>query len=147
MLSTPVCREATLLGLTADDTTAYKSGPNIKDLISDVNIQLQLLYTWLSCNKLSLNINKTSYTLFSPHSNTHINISNSLHIKKLLNHGNSRQTSKAGAAQMLGVYIDNHLSFSQHIYQLCTSLSKSIFAIKGLNMCYPTQLSGHYIFV
>ena len=63
----------------ADDTTAYKSGPNIKDLISDVNIQLQLLYIWLSCNKLSLNINKTSYTIFRPHSNTHINISNSLH--------------------------------------------------------------------
>ena len=47
----------------ADDTTAYKSGPNIKDLISDVNIRLQLLYTRLSCNKLSLNINKTSCTL------------------------------------------------------------------------------------
>ena len=27
----------------ADDTTAYKSGPNIEDLISNVNIQLELL--------------------------------------------------------------------------------------------------------
>ena len=36
----------------ADNTTAYKSGPNIEDLITNVNIQL-------CCNKLSLNINKT----------------------------------------------------------------------------------------
>ena len=94
----------------AYDTTAYKSGPNIKDLISDVNIQLQLLYTWLSCNKLSLHINKTSYTTFRPHSNTHINMSNSLHI----NHEaikSSEESTKAGAAKCLGVYIDNHLTF------------------------------------
>ena len=120
----------------ADDTTAYKSGPNIKDLISDVNIQLQLLYTWLSCNKLSLNINKTSYTIFRPHSNTHINIRNSLHI----NHEaikSSEESTKAGAAKFLGVYIDNHLTFSQHIDQLCTSLSKSIFAINRVKYLLP----------
>ena len=120
----------------ADDTTAYKSGPNIKYLISDVNIQLQLLYTWLSCNKLSLNINKTSYTIFRPHSNTHINIRNSLHI----NHEaikSSEESTKAGAANFLGVYIDNHLTFSQHIDQLCTSLSNSIFAINRVKYLLP----------
>ena len=102
-----------------DDTTAYISGYNIKDLISDVNIQLQLVYTWLSCNTLSLNINKTSYTIFKPHSNTHINISNSL----LINHEaikSSEESTRAGAATFVGVYIDNHLTFSQHIDQLCT---------------------------
>ena len=106
------------------------------DLISDVNIQLQLLYTWLSCNKLSLNINKTSYTIFRPHSNTHINIRNSLHI----NHEaikSSEESTKAGAAQFLGVYIDNHLTFSQHIDHLCTSLSKSIFAINRVKYLLP----------
>ena len=84
----------------ADDTTAYKSGPNIKDLISDVNIQLQLLYTWLSCNKLSLNINKTSYTIFRHHSNTHINIRNSLHIN-YESIKSSEESTKAGAANFL----------------------------------------------
>ena len=131
----------------ADDTTTYKSGPNIKDLISDVNIQLQLLYIWLSCNTLSLNINKTSYTIFKPHSNTHINISNSLHI----NHEaikSSEESTKAGAAQFFGVYIDNHLTFSQHIDQLCTSLSKSIFAINRVTYLLPySVLRSLYMFV
>ena len=43
------CSNLNILCFT-DDTTAYKSGPNIEDLISNVNIQLELLYTWLCCN-------------------------------------------------------------------------------------------------
>ena len=41
----------------ADDTTAYMSGPNVKELIAEVNVQLKKLYDWLCCNKLSLNGN------------------------------------------------------------------------------------------
>ena len=75
----------------ADDTTAYKCGPNIEDLITNVNIQLELLYTWLCCNKLSLNINKTSYTIFRPQSNAHHNLNNSLLINhEPLNHRKSQ---------------------------------------------------------
>ena len=105
----------------ADDTTAYKSGPNIEDLITNVNIQLELLYTWLFCNKLSLNINKTSYTIFKPQSNAHHNLNNNL----LINHEaikSPEESTKAGTAKFLGIYIDKHLTWSQHIDQLCTSI-------------------------
>ena len=83
-----------------------------------------------------MNINKTSYTIFRPHSNTHINTSNSLHI----NHeaiASSEESNKAGTAKLLGVYIDNHLTFSQHIDQLCTSLSKYVFAINRVKYLLP----------
>ena len=120
----------------ADDTTAYKSGPNIEDLISNVNIQLELLYTWLCCNKLSLNINKTSYTIFRPQSNAHNHLNNSL----LINHEaikSSEESTKAGTAKLLGIYIDKHLTWSQHIDQLCTSISKSVFAINRVKYMLP----------
>ena len=42
----------------ADDTTAYTSGSNMKDLFADVNAQLKQIFIWLSCNKLSLNVKK-----------------------------------------------------------------------------------------
>ena len=64
----------------ADDTTAYMSGPNVKDLTAEVNVQLKKLYDWLCCNKLSLNVNKTYHTLFRPPSNVHVDISNKLFI-------------------------------------------------------------------
>ena len=120
----------------ADDTTAYKSGPNIEDLITNVNIQLELLYTWLCCNKLSLNINKTSYTIFKPQSNAHHNLNNNL----LINHEaikSSEESTKAGTAKFLGIYIDKHLTWSQHIDQLCTSISKSVFAINRVKYILP----------
>ena len=41
----------------ADDTTGYMSGPNVKDVIAVVNVQLKKLYDWLCCNKLALNVN------------------------------------------------------------------------------------------
>ena len=66
----------------AHDTTAYKSGSNIEDLICNVNIQLEFLFTWLCRNNLSLNINKAPYTIFRPQSNAHNNLNNSL----LINH-------------------------------------------------------------
>ena len=98
----------------ADDTTAYKSGPNIEDLISNVISSLNYYNnTWLCCNKLSLNINKTSYTLFRPQSNAHNNLNNSL----LINHEeikSSEESTKAGTARFLGIYIDKHLTWSQH---------------------------------
>ena len=46
--------------------------------------------------------------------------------------------------QFLGIYLDKHLTFKQHINLLCPSVSKCIFAIKDepksrlahLCMCY-----------
>ena len=50
----------------ADDTTAYSSHHNIKQLYKDTNEEMKQLYTWLCANKLSLNINKTEYSIFGP---------------------------------------------------------------------------------
>ena len=64
----------------ADDTTAYMSGSNVKELIAEVKVQLKKLYDWLCCNKLSLHVNTTYYTLFRPPSNVHVDINNKVFI-------------------------------------------------------------------
>ena len=109
----------------ADDTTAYKSWPNTAYLITNVNIQLQLLYTWLCCKQLSLNINKTSYTKFRPQSNTHNNLNNSL----LINHEaikSSEESTKPRTAKFLGIYIDKHITWYQH-YRPAMHINIQIF--------------------
>ena len=40
----------------ADDTTVYKSGPDVDILIYNINQELTHLYDWLCANKLSLDI-------------------------------------------------------------------------------------------
>ena len=48
----------------ADDRNLFYSHQNINDLFSTVNSELECINRWFKANKLSLNIEKTKYTLF-----------------------------------------------------------------------------------
>ena len=62
----------------ADDTTLYMSGHNLKDLCQEVNQELDKVSMWLRTNRLSLNVGKTSFMLFThAHMN---NIPDTIHI-------------------------------------------------------------------
>ena len=49
----------------ADDSTVYCSGPSLCDLSEYLNVELNKIDKWLCANKLSLNVVKSSYTIFS----------------------------------------------------------------------------------
>ena len=51
--------------LFADDTTLYISDDNLYRLYAKMNEELNILTDWFKANKLSLNISKTKYILFS----------------------------------------------------------------------------------
>ena len=51
--------------ISTDDTTVYMSGKLINDLYKDKNRELEVLADWFHANKLSLNVSKTKYMLFS----------------------------------------------------------------------------------
>ena len=50
----------------ADDTNLFLSCNNINNLFNDMNIELKKISNWFKSNKLSLNIEKTKWTLFHP---------------------------------------------------------------------------------
>ena len=52
--------------LFADDTNVFISGENIDVLCSRLNEELECIREWLCCNKLSLNVSKTHYMIFTP---------------------------------------------------------------------------------
>ena len=49
----------------ADDSNLFISGDNSTELIEIANSDLNKICQWLNANKLSLNLNKTKYMLFS----------------------------------------------------------------------------------
>ena len=51
--------------LYADDTSLYTKHNDIDILFNCTNMQLKKLYNWLCLNKLSLNVDKSNYILFS----------------------------------------------------------------------------------
>ena len=49
--------------LFADDTIFY-NGTDLKDMIRQINEEMVKICAWINANKLSLNIDKTSFMLF-----------------------------------------------------------------------------------
>ena len=50
----------------ADDTNLFLSDENISELFQQMNKELKSVSTWLKANKLSINIDKTKWTIFYP---------------------------------------------------------------------------------
>ena len=59
-----MCKYTTPI-LFADDTNLFISGSDIKTMESNINNELIEISLWLKVNKLSLNIKKTHYMVFS----------------------------------------------------------------------------------
>ena len=104
--------------LFADDTSIFYSHSNPKILESVLNNELKNIEVWLRCNKLSVNVKKTTYLIFKPW-------------QKKFNHNFSfslggQRLTQTNATKFLGVYIDEHLTWKYHISYLCKQISKSI---------------------
>ena len=52
--------------LFADDSNLFLNGKNLEILEKEINEELKLILNWLQVNRLSLNIKKTQYMIFSP---------------------------------------------------------------------------------
>ena len=60
------CSEILDFHLFADDANLFYKHKNLKVLESKVNNELVNIHTWLSANKLSLNIDKSNFIIFHP---------------------------------------------------------------------------------
>ena len=105
----------------ADDSTVFYD--SINELSAFFNEELNKIDTWLCANKLSLNISKSSYTVFSNNDFT-------CHPSILIRNS---KLNFANSTKILGITIDNKLDFSLHIQTVCNKLSKSIGIIRKLS--------------
>ena len=62
-----ICNLSKLLELIlfADDTNSFYTGSNLEDISKVILIELDKITVWFSLNKLSLNVSKTNYMIFS----------------------------------------------------------------------------------
>ena len=103
----------------ADDTTAYMSGDNLQDLYSEVNRELEKVNVWLRTNRLSLNVGKTSYILF-----THATVPPMIDPIQI----QGETLVRANEVKFLAVNIDHRLNYNCHVL----SLSKKLSAVVGV---------------
>ena len=118
----------------ADDTTLFRQFSNIS-IIDDINSGLTEFDQWLICNKLSLNISKTFYMIFS---NSISDFPNPPSIR-------GTSLSKADSVRFLGIMLDSKLNFSIHINNICNKISKSCGILNKLSFYVPpSNLSNIY---
>ena len=93
--------------LFADDTNIYLEAGDLNSLTQTINKELSKVKSWLDCNKLALNIDKTNFVLF--HSPREI-LPDQINIK--FGH---KKVSRAKYVKFLGILLDEHLSWKYHI--------------------------------
>ena len=105
----PNCLKITTPRMFADDTNLTAVGETLGEAEERAGVDLRNVQKWLSLNKLSLNIAKTEYILIaSRHKITRIDVQPTVKI-------NSQHIKRVKCTKVLGVQIDEHLSWNQHI--------------------------------
>ena len=104
--------------LFADDTNLFLDNTNILNLETNLNVELDKVSQWLFANKLSLNIEKTSFVVFhSPQRR----IAHKLN----LNISNMSVTSD-NQVKYLGLIFDSNLNWKPYLHELSKKISRGI---------------------
>ena len=116
--------------LFADDTTFYISGKDLDTLCHTLNIELKKIYDWLCLNRLSLNVEKTSFIVFRVRQkplNTNVQI-----------HIDTEKLTEASSVKFLGLKLDPHLSWNQHVQFIANKVSKGTGMLHKLRDYLPS---------
>ena len=93
------------------------SGSDLDSLLCEINNHLTAVYEWLCSNKLTLT--KTKFLIFMPHQKESYNLYPPLTVANF-------HFEKSFSVKYLGVYIDCHLTWHDHIDYICGKISKNI---------------------
>ena len=132
--------------LFADDTTALASGDNIHEIGPFVNSELHKLGLWLRSNELCINTSKTKIMVFSKNKNIG-EFPFVFNYNDIDNHdGESFQpleritsNSPTPAIKMLGVYLDETLSFDYHCKKVISKINSAMFYLSSVKNILSTN--------
>ena len=96
--------------------------------VSKLNNELNQIYTWLSSNKLSLNICKTKFMIFTPKNKNEITP-----VIKI----NDNRIDRVSEFCFLGVNIDDKMTWNSHINKIATKISRTIGLFHKLKYFLP----------
>ena len=109
--------------LFADDTTIISDGNDLDTVMSRFKNSIQNLLDWCNFNRMDINFKKT-YCMFI--TNKRIELPTSIDI------GNNIMIEVVTKFKLLGIQIDNKLSFEQHVSDTCLKINRKLFSIKRI---------------
>ena len=90
-----------------------------------MNAELLKIVEWLTANKLSVNIKKTNFVIFHPYQErpSHDTVNIKVYDNCLNKYFNLERKEYV---KYLGVMIDNHLSWKQHINYVALKINRNV---------------------
>ena len=103
----------------ADDTTIYKGHRSMRYLKWCIEMDLYNISDWFRANKLTLNISKSVYMIFSRKNHDDIDL-------KL----GDNKLPKVTTTKFLGMWIDQNLNWNEHLSKLKTKVKRNLTLLK-----------------
>ena len=103
--------------LFADDSNIFITSQSPYTLKNELKNAMGRILRWLEDNKLTVNLNKTQYSIFQT---KNMNIPDWLNNIKI----NNNTVKRVHSARFLGIVLDEKLKWEDHVKQLSESLTK-----------------------
>ena len=131
----------------ADDTVLISQANSSEEVYEKANKDFNVVMKWLDNNLLSLNIDKTKYIKFSIREKKNHDKQDSLQLKahycRLYNYNlicNCQKITQTHSLKYLGVVVDQHLCWKEHINLLYGRLKRLISIFKSIRYICDYQL-------
>ena len=155
--------------LFADDTAVLAKNFNLRELVTQVNTELQNIANWLRANRMAINVSKTKFILFHTRGK-HIEEDDLKVVFNMNKLGKDEDPNlifplerihskhpKPGlrSYKLLGIHFDEFLNFEQHVGFLCTKLSKILYCLrrasnvlteKSLGLLYVAFINSNLLY-
>ena len=116
--------------LFADDSNIFITSQSPYTLKNELKTAIGRILRWLEDNKLTVNLNKTQYSIFQT---KNMNIPDWLNNIKI----NNNTIKRVHSARFLGIILDEKLKWDDHVKQLSESLTQIINAFKIIKNYVP----------
>ena len=129
----------TNLTMFADDTTILTSGSTVQEVELRLNLLASDVSSWANLNRMALNASKTKSILIASPQKLRFLSSQSLDVAV-----NNTIVDQVLEAKVLGVTFDHHLSWEQHVDNLCCKLNSRLSLLRRISSFLTQEGSLHY---
>ena len=110
----------------ADDNSPFTFGETIPKVISQLETEVITLLKWVSDNGLKANPDKFHLVLSDDSHESHVKVG-------------ELQIENSQTQKLLGIKIDNKLTFDQHVSDICIKVSGQLHALSRVSQFMPFE--------
>ena len=129
----PLCFEYCYSDLYADDTTVHDNDSDVSNIESHLQCDFRKAISWSIPNKMKIHYGKTSCMLVG--TRQRINMTRKLDI-----HINDTHIQNVAEQKLLGIHIDENLTWSTHIDHLCSVIASKISLLRQISEYVPVTV-------